>query len=58
MLGLGPLVRLVLANFDRVNIGNASLFGLKQDLKLGGNEYNTALVILQVFQVNIQEIPC
>ena len=31
---------------DRVNIANAALFGLKQDLKLGGTEYNTALVIL------------
>lgn len=30
----------------RVNISNAALFGLKEDLKLGGNEYNNALVIL------------
>lgn len=46
MLGLGLFIRLTMTNFSRVNIGNASLFGLKQDLKLGGNEYNTALVIL------------
>ena len=31
-----------------VNIANAALFGLKTDLNLGGNEYNTALVILCV----------
>ena len=31
-----------------VNISNASLFGLKQDLKLEGDQYNTALVILYV----------
>lgn len=31
---------------SRVNIGNASIFGLKQDLHLEGNQYNTALVIL------------
>lgn len=30
----------------RVNIGNASIFGLKRDLSLEGNQYNTALVIL------------
>ncbi|THH00402.1 hypothetical protein EW026_g2123 [Hermanssonia centrifuga] len=30
---------------DRVNISNATLFGLKQDLKLQGNQYNTALLI-------------
>lgn len=46
MRGLGPFIRLPVTIFYRVNIGNASLFGLKQDLKLGGNEYNTALVIL------------
>ena len=32
----------------RVNIGNAALFGLKDDLHLRGDEYNTALVILCV----------
>lgn len=46
MCGLDPYIRLTVATFFRVNIGNASLFGLKQDLKLSGNEYNTALVIL------------
>ncbi|OBZ68954.1 hypothetical protein A0H81_11047 [Grifola frondosa] len=34
----------LLAFLDRVNISNAALFGLKTDLKLGGNEYNIALV--------------
>lgn len=46
----------VLAFLDRVNIGNAALFGLKQDLKLGGNEYNTALVIFFVPYV-LFEVP-
>ncbi|KAI0636652.1 MFS general substrate transporter [Trametes polyzona] len=35
----------LLAFLDRVNISNAAVFGLKQDLKLGGNEFNTALVV-------------
>ncbi|EKM59632.1 uncharacterized protein PHACADRAFT_114646 [Phanerochaete carnosa HHB-10118-sp] len=39
----------LLAFLDRVNISNAALFNLKTDLKLTGNEYNTALVILRVF---------
>jgi nitrate/nitrite-specific signal transduction histidine kinase len=29
-----------------INIANAAVFGLKTDLELVGNEYNTALVIL------------
>ncbi|KAI0723914.1 MFS general substrate transporter [Cerioporus squamosus] len=35
----------LLAFLDRVNISNAAVFGLKADLKLGGNEFNTALVV-------------
>ncbi|TCD62573.1 hypothetical protein EIP91_006723 [Steccherinum ochraceum] len=42
------VVMYVFAFLDRVNIGNAALFGLKDDLHLGGNEYNTALVIFFV----------
>ena len=30
----------------RVNISNAALFGLKTDLKLTGDKYNNALVVL------------
>ncbi|KAH8106174.1 MFS transporter-like protein [Cristinia sonorae] len=44
------------AFLDRVNIANAALFGLKEDLKLGGTEYNTALVIFFVPYV-LFEIP-
>ena len=32
----------------RVNIANAAIFGLKEELGLVGNEYNIALVILFV----------
>ncbi|KAI0073708.1 MFS general substrate transporter [Panus rudis PR-1116 ss-1] len=46
----------LLAFLDRVNIGNAALFSLKQDLKLGGNEYNSALVIFFVPYV-VFEVP-
>ncbi|TCD70507.1 hypothetical protein EIP91_003268 [Steccherinum ochraceum] len=46
----------LLAFLDRVNIANAALFGLKEDLHLGGNEYNTALVIFFVPYV-LFEIP-
>ncbi|KAH9922693.1 MFS general substrate transporter [Amylocystis lapponica] len=38
----------VLAFLDRVNISNATLFGLEEDLSLEGNQYNTALVIFFV----------
>ncbi|EMD33226.1 hypothetical protein CERSUDRAFT_118267 [Gelatoporia subvermispora B] len=46
----------LLAFLDRVNISNAVLFGLKDDLKLGGNQYNVALVVFFVPYV-IFEIP-
>lgn len=41
---------------DSVNIANAALFGLKEDLKLGGTEYNTALVILCGFTYHPSEL--
>lgn len=37
-----------LAFLDRVNISNAKLYGLAEDLKLTGNEYNTALTLFFV----------
>jgi len=36
----------------RVNIANAAVFGLKDELGLVGNEYNVALVILFVLSLN------
>lgn len=38
----------LLAFLDRVNIANANVFGLSEDLGLTGNEYNVALVIFFV----------
>ena len=46
----------LLAFLDRTNIANASVFGLVADLKLGGNEYNTALTIFFVPYI-LFEIP-
>ncbi|TBU38440.1 MFS general substrate transporter [Dichomitus squalens] len=46
----------LLAFLDRVNISNAAIFGLKKDLKLGGNEFNQALVVFFVPYV-LFEIP-
>ncbi|RPB08151.1 MFS general substrate transporter [Morchella conica CCBAS932] len=46
----------LLAFLDRVNISNAAIFGLKEDLGLGGVEYNTALTIFFVPYI-ICEIP-
>jgi hypothetical protein len=36
----------LLAFLDRVNISNAAIFGLKEELHLFGTDYNAALVIL------------
>ena len=36
----------LLAFLDRVNISNAAIFGLKEELHLYGTDYNAALVIL------------
>lgn len=46
----------LLAFLDRVNIANADVFGLSEELNLQGNEYNTALVIFFVPYV-LLEIP-
>ncbi|PCH41172.1 MFS general substrate transporter [Wolfiporia cocos MD-104 SS10] len=46
----------LLAFLDRVNIANAATFGLKSDLKLVGDQYNTALVIFFIPYV-LCEIP-
>ncbi|KAI5795319.1 major facilitator superfamily domain-containing protein [Peziza echinospora] len=46
----------LLAFLDRVNISNAAIFGLKEDLKLDGIKYNTALTIFFVPYI-ICEIP-
>lgn len=45
-----------MAFLDRVNIGNAAIFGLKEDLNLGGVEYNVALTIFFVPYI-LFEIP-
>lgn len=37
-----------LSFLDRVNISNAKLYGLAEDLKLTGNQYNTALTLFFV----------
>ncbi|KAI0073713.1 MFS general substrate transporter [Panus rudis PR-1116 ss-1] len=57
-LRLVPVITAVylLTFLDRVNIGNAALFGLKEDLNLKGNEYNAALVIFFV-PFTIFEVP-
>lgn len=46
----------LLAFLDRTNIANASVFGLLNDLKLKGNEYNTCLTIFFVPYI-LLEIP-
>ena len=46
----------LMAFLDRVNIGNARAFGLEDDLRMGGVEYNTALTIFFVPYI-ICEIP-
>ncbi|KAF8446897.1 putative MFS transporter [Terfezia claveryi] len=46
----------VMAFLDRVNIGNAAIFGLKEDLNLGGVEYNVALTIFFIPYI-LFEIP-
>lgn len=46
----------LLAFLDRVNISNAAIFGLREDLKLDGVKYNTALTIFFVPYI-LCEIP-
>lgn len=45
-----------MAFLDRTNIANAAVFNLREDLSLGGLEYNTALVIFFVPYI-LFEIP-
>lgn len=49
-LNILPLIMVIyLVSFlDRVNIGNARLFGLEDDLNLHGNQYQTAVSLLFV----------
>ncbi|EMC97367.1 hypothetical protein BAUCODRAFT_33085 [Baudoinia panamericana UAMH 10762] len=49
-------VMYLLAFLDRVNIANANVYGLSTELKLKGNQYNTALVIFFVPYI-LFEIP-
>ncbi|KAI0707687.1 MFS general substrate transporter [Earliella scabrosa] len=46
----------LLSFLDRVNISNAVIFGLREDLNLGGNQFNTALVVFFVPYI-LFEIP-
>ena len=46
----------LLAFLDRTNIANASVFGLQKDLKLHGNQYNTALTMFFIPYI-VFEIP-
>lgn len=45
-----------LAFLDRINISNASVYGLSNDLNLQGNQYNVALLIFFVPYI-LLEIP-
>lgn len=53
-----PILCLIylMAFLDRVNIGNAVIYGLQKDLKLVGNQYNAALTVFFVPYI-IFEIP-
>lgn len=52
-----PVMLLYLLSFlDRVNIGNARLYGLERDLGLQGDQYQTAVSILFVTYV-LSELP-
>ncbi|KAF8591497.1 MFS general substrate transporter [Ramaria rubella] len=54
---LPSLALLWLANFlDRTNIGNAGIAGLRTDLHLGGNQFNTALAVFYVSYI-ASELP-
>ena len=39
-----------------MNISNAVLFGLKDDLKLVGNQYSVALVIMAYFMAYLSDL--
>ncbi|KAI0372984.1 major facilitator protein [Pilatotrama ljubarskyi] len=53
-----PMISILylLAFLDRVNVSNAVLFSLKQDLNLTGNQFNTAIVVFFIPYV-LFEIP-
>lgn len=53
-----PILSIIylLAFLDRTNIANANVFGLTDDLRLTGNQYNTALTIFFVPYI-LFEIP-
>jgi sugar phosphate permease len=54
-----PILMLLylLAFLDRINIGNARLQGLENDLHMEGNDYNLALFIFFIPYI-LCEIPC
>lgn len=53
-----PTMLLYLVSFlDRVNIGNARLYGLEEDLGLEGSQFQLAVSILFVTYV-LLEVPC
>ncbi|GJJ07535.1 hypothetical protein Clacol_001737 [Clathrus columnatus] len=54
---LPALALLWLANFlDRTNVGNAGIAGLRTDLHLQGNQFNTALAVFYVTYI-LSELP-
>ncbi|KIJ56775.1 hypothetical protein M422DRAFT_57408 [Sphaerobolus stellatus SS14] len=54
---LPALAMLWLANFlDRTNIGNAAIAGLRTDLHLKGNQFNTALAVFYITYI-ASELP-
>ena len=57
-LHIVPVVMLLylLSFLDRVNIGNARLYGMEKDLGLKGNEYQTAVSLLFVTYI-LSELP-
>lgn len=50
------MVLYLLAFLDRINIGNAKLQGLEEDLEMAGNDYNIALSIFFIPYI-LCEIP-
>ncbi len=52
-----PVMLLYLLSFlDRVNVGNARLYGMEEDLGLTGNQYQTAVSVLFVTYI-LSELP-
>jgi sugar phosphate permease len=52
-----PIMLLYLLSFlDRVNIGNARLYGLEEDLGMSGSDYQTAVSLLFVTYI-LSELP-